>query len=121
MSHYRSMAVFALIIYTLALSGDFLKARREGRPFRPRWEDVLAWAAAVVLFASVVWLGAQLYASYGTPRTALGELVLVIFGIPWFLLATLLAQTTYLMLRSYSSRGVLRSNQNATYGRPCRV
>jgi hypothetical protein len=100
-----SMVVFALIIYAGALLGDFLKARQKACPFHPGREDVLAWAAAVVVFASVVWLGARLYASYGTPRTALGELVLVILGIPWFLLATLLAQTTYLMLRSYSPRG----------------
>ena len=98
-----SMVVFALIIYAGALLGDFLKARF--RPTHLGREDVLAWAAAVVVFASVVWLGAQLYTSYGTPRTTAGELVLVIFGIPWFLLATLLAQTTYLMLRSYSRRG----------------
>jgi hypothetical protein len=100
-----SMAVFALIIYAGALLGDFRKARRKARPIHLSWEDVLAWAAAVVVFASVVWLGARLYASYGTPRTTLGELVVVIFGIPWFLLATLLAQTTYLMLRSYARRG----------------
>ena len=98
-----SMAVFALIIYAGALLGDVLNYK--AGPFHPGREDLLAWAAAVVLFASVVWLGTQLYASYGTPRSVLGELVLVIFGIPWFLLATLLAQTTYLMLRSYSSRG----------------
>jgi Patatin-like phospholipase len=100
---WRLMVVFALIIYAGALLGDFLKAR--SRPTHLGREDVLAWAAAVVVFASVVWLGARLYASYGTPQTATGELVLVILGIPWFLLATLLAQTTYLMLRSYSPRG----------------
>ena len=98
-----SMAVFALIIYAGALLGDVLNYKVG--PFHPVRDDLVAWAAAVVVFASVVWLGTQLYASYGTPRSVLGELVLVIFGIPWFLLATLLAQTTYLMLRSYSSRG----------------
>ena len=98
-----SMAVFALIIYAGALLGDVLNYKVG--PFHPVRDDLVAWAAAVVVFASVVWLGTQLYASYGTPRSVPGELVLVIFGIPWFLLATLLAQTTYLMLRSYSSRG----------------
>jgi hypothetical protein len=33
------------------------------------------------------------------------EILLVVFGMPWFLLATLLAQTTYLLLRSYSRDG----------------
>jgi hypothetical protein len=59
------MAVFALIIYAGALSGDFLNLK--AGPFHPNWKDVLAWGAAVVLFASVVWLGTELYTSYGTP------------------------------------------------------
>lgn len=33
------------------------------------------------------------------------EVLLVIFGMPWFLVATLLTHTTYLMLRSYSIVG----------------
>jgi hypothetical protein len=98
-----SMALFALIIYAGALLGNALNYK--AGPFHPVRDDLLAWAAAVVLFASVVWLGTQLYASYGTPRSVPGELVLVIFGIPWFLLAILLTETTYLMLRGYARRG----------------
>lgn len=102
-----AMIIFALIIYAAALAADYLKA---AHPLRLDRKDAWAWAAAVVVFATIVWAGTAFYrteafASSSSPPSAAAEMLLVVFGIPWFLLATLLAQTTYLLLRSYSPVG----------------
>jgi Patatin-like phospholipase len=133
------MVVFALIVYGGAIAGAFVKASPKAlgrtvlsgnRPFAFRPKDFGAWAAAVIVFATLVWFGAQSYARHHSEITLIGELcvkdpvacvpdakrhaqpvrvnkeiLLAVFGMPWFLLATLLAQTTYLLLRSYSREG----------------
>src|SRR5580693_845980 len=95
-----------------------------------RWRDVLAWAAGVAVFGTLIWLGAMFLhrlpadvnlikqicvrndalcvanplqhpISLFVPR----DLLIVIVGIPWFFLATLVAQDTYLLLRSDSVDG----------------
>jgi Patatin-like phospholipase len=100
-----AMVIFALMIYAAALGADYWKTS----PLRIKRADIWAWAAAVVIFATIVWAGAAFYHTDAFAKSSLpsaaAEMLLVVFGIPWFLLATLLAQTTYLLLRSYSPMG----------------
>jgi hypothetical protein len=88
---------------------DFFRNRT-----RPGWKDVLSWGAAILVFTAVVWSGTRLYigdsAFAGAPGdikipSLAAEIILAVFGIPCFLLATVLGHTTYLMLRSYSPKG----------------
>jgi Patatin-like phospholipase len=91
--------------------------------------DFLAWGAGIVVFATVVWLGAWIIhglpphialigkicapasgacavgAAGRPPTTVSSHALVVIFGVPGFLLATLLAHTIYLLLRSGSREG----------------
>jgi Patatin-like phospholipase len=127
--------VFALLVYlgaNLAASVGTRPMQLLSRPSREPDRDMAAWALAVLVFGVAIWAGVQIYAAQddsvvlyknwclakGTTCAAdakpqigqfsIGihkEVLLVIFGTPWFLLATLLAHTTYLLLRSYSPKG----------------
>jgi hypothetical protein len=89
----------------------------------------MAWIAGVAVFATLVWAGVHYVGDVGEPVTVLKglcvqsqtscttapkvrwdvtidrHLLVVIFGMPWFLLATMSAHTVYLLLRSASGRG----------------
>jgi hypothetical protein len=92
--------------------------------------DALGWIGGVLAFALLIWAGAQFVGEPATPVTLIKGLcvqtttdcvtaahkqpidlaldrraLVVIFGIPWFLLATMSAHTIYLLLRSASGRG----------------
>jgi hypothetical protein len=62
-----TMIVFALMIYAGALAGAFIRVTpfgsgvlfSEARAFAMRWRDVLAWAAGVAVFGTLIWLGAM--------------------------------------------------------------
>jgi hypothetical protein len=139
---FLRMLVFALLVYLGAQLTAHLATRffcpvdpGDAKPRQP-WRDAAAWAVAVVVFGTAVWLGARIYAGLGPPnqdtvvlykdwclvksapcvadaKPRMGqfliivnrEVLLVIFGMPWFLLSTLLAHTTYLLFRSYSATG----------------
>src|SRR5438874_9994587 len=123
------MMFFALLVYVGAAAAAAIGSWRSRPPANDERrqhlvKDGLAWAVAVAVFATAVWLGVQLYIGIKTdtvslydalcvvqstpclagakPQMALlsirvnKEVLLVIFGMPWFLLATLLAHTTYL-------------------------
>jgi hypothetical protein len=89
-----------------------------------------AWLAGVLVFATLIWAGAQLVGKLDDPVTFIKglcvksvtdcvpaarehpidvtfdrRLLAVIFGMPWFLLATISAHTVYLLLRSGSGTG----------------
>jgi hypothetical protein len=95
-----------------------------------RWSDCAAWIAGVLVFAILIWVGAQLVGKLDDPVTLIKglcvksvtdcvpaahehpvdvtfdrRLLAVIFGMPWFLLATISAHTVYLLLRSSSDKG----------------
>ncbi|HEU0217785.1 MAG TPA: hypothetical protein VFQ90_14100, partial [Stellaceae bacterium] len=90
--------------------------------------DAIAWLGGAAAFATMVWLGVTIFAWVGEGFTPVHDICLtvtnacvskprsesitinryavaVIFGIPWFLLATILAHSGYLLLRSMSFRG----------------
>ena len=90
-------------------------------------KDVLAWTVAGVVCGVLVWLGAYLYRQTGShpvlgifcaewvegckrlkynyPVFLSREVFLVVFGMPWLLVAMRLGQVFYIMLRSYSPAG----------------
>lgn len=93
--------------------------------------NFLAWLAAVAVFAVLVWAGKQFAGDMNAPVTLIKNLCVqdpsavctanppkhaiqvtldrpilpAIFGMPWFLLATMSAHTVYLLLRSASGNG----------------
>jgi Patatin-like phospholipase len=97
--------------------------------------DAVAWLLAVIVFGTAIWLGVRYYIGIESKNGAVSlydalcvvqstpcaadakphmvllsirvnkQVLLVIFGMPWFLLATLLAHTIYLLFRSYSPTG----------------
>ena len=98
--------------------------------FTMRLSDGAAWLGGVLVFAVLIWAGAQYVGNLKTPVTVISglcvtdvtncvadtkkhpipvqfdrRLVVAIFGMPWFLLATMSAHTAYLLLRSSSDRG----------------
>jgi Patatin-like phospholipase len=113
------MVVLALIVYGGAIAVAFIRASSgvplsvalgESRPFALRPKDFAAWVVAVFVFATLVWAPFAIGSSQ--PDVTLinairtnNEFLLVVFGVPWFLLSSLLAHTTYLFLRSYSREG----------------
>ena len=92
--------------------------------------DQACWFVGAVVWGTMIWLGMSLYRTIGsdggivpigtmcvkttvdcvakTAPVIIGldrQLVLVILGLPWFLLSILLAQTVYTACRSYSKTG----------------
>jgi hypothetical protein len=92
--------------------------------------DFVCWIGAVVVFALLVWVGAKaihwlppdlhLYTvqvcdaattpcpaehSHSQPVTIRHETLTVVFGVPWFLAATMYAHFTYLLLYNRSPKG----------------
>jgi hypothetical protein len=84
-------------------------------------KDVLSWAVAGFVCGILVWLGGWLYgrtrnplwfgevcpdgAGECTQLTLDQQLLLVVFGMPWVLVAMRFGQMFYIMLRSYSPAG----------------
>ena len=98
-------------------------------PFGLSGRDFFCWLGGVLVFAFLVWLGVSAIRSmnpsivlYGRicevastfPAAALNctpaitvqrESLVVVFGVPWFLMATMFAHSVYLLLRSHSVKG----------------
>jgi hypothetical protein len=104
------------------------KAPGAGHRFALRWWDGLAWLGGAAIFATIVWLGVMILGWVGEGVTPVPDVCVTItracvskprsesitinpktlaaiFGIPWFLLTTILAHTGYLLFRSMSFRG----------------
>jgi len=100
------------------------------RPFGLGAADFASWIGAVLVFAVAVWAGASFFKNLGdnitwsdawcttsvnacvadpkphqVPLIVRREALVVIFGMPWFLLATMLAHSIYLLLNSASRKG----------------
>jgi hypothetical protein len=116
------MACFAASVYAIALLAGHSYAKKfarrgdgAARPFDIDWKtDGVSWIPAVGVFALLIWVGARFIWWIGDPATNLvcffgiavqRETLIVIFGMPWFLLSTMLAHTIYLLLNSASRRG----------------
>jgi hypothetical protein len=127
-SGFASTLCFALAVYVVAMVVAGCRAIFSVPPPpdavvppRPTWIvlllDFACWAVGVLVFATVVWLWAKaatsIHPSYTLASTTTdkpavfldGNLLVVVFGMPCFLLATLLAHTIYLLLHSSSRIG----------------
>lgn len=94
------------------------------------WRDTLSWLGGVVVFTALVWVAARYAGDFSKPVTLIEELcvtdvnlcvpdknahpipvnldrglLVVVWGVPWFLLATISAHTVYLLLRSNAGTG----------------
>ncbi len=124
-------AVYALALVVAALEVHFSTDRASPgstRRFAIGWWDFLAWLGGVAVFAAVIWAGTKLLSAAGDGVTPVHDIcamdanlcvskippeaitinrntLAVIFGVPWFLLATILAHDVYLLLRSMSIKG----------------
>ncbi|HTW51567.1 MAG TPA: patatin-like phospholipase family protein [Stellaceae bacterium] len=84
------------------------------RAFNIHLSDFLSWIIAVLVFAAMICGGAFVINAMGAPITggvSIGgvtvqrEALIAIFGVPWFLLTTILAHDIYLLLDSTSPYG----------------
>lgn len=110
----REVAAVLLLVLTMR---DWLAATRgdrRRRAFNFTWSAFFSWSGAILVFALMIFLGARGITSLGDPITgavSIGgvavqrEALIVIFGLPWFLLATILGHDIYLLLDSTSPRG----------------
>jgi Patatin-like phospholipase len=114
------MTLFAGGVYVLAIGFGQSWARNAApnagdvRGFNMYRSDLLSWVGAVAVFAVLLWLGANGIGSLGNAVTGAvsvagvtvqREALIVIFGVPWFLMATMVAHDIYLLLDSTSDRG----------------
>jgi Patatin-like phospholipase len=130
-----ALAVFAGAMVVRYLDrGASTAAPPPGEPVTPRYRmllsDFFAWIVGVLVFATLIWIGTRFLADAGGPVTVIKNLCVkdgapcvanppvraidvtfdrrelaAIFGMPWFLLATMSAHTAYLLLRSSSDKG----------------
>jgi hypothetical protein len=122
--------LIALIVGSLYAHHFVRPGPGHARRFGIGGRDFFAWIGGVLAFATLVWLGARYINSRGETITLLPELCVsavnscvadaqmhpvpiavrketlgVIVGMPWFLLATILAHSMYLLLNSTSRKG----------------
>jgi hypothetical protein len=113
-----------------ALAQPEQQARKAGRPAHELLFDYVSWIGAVIVFAGLVWAGAKaihllphhlhLYTaqicdvfttpcpdkhSHAQPINIRHETLTVVFGLPWYLAATVCAHFTYLLLYNRSPKG----------------
>ena len=104
---WGSMAALGIFLYGLTALGASAVARRS--KLQPPWDlcvkdagrNILAWAATGLLWGSVMWVGVRLYWMIG-PLAIDRQVLLVVFGLPWLLLAMRVGQLVYIGGRSYS-------------------
>lgn len=103
----HAAALIALAIVVLLVVVAVLGAARYIRP--TAW-DIFGWVFGAASAGAAMWLGLYLCRYFYPPRplcvAATGaELVLVVFGMPWFMLSMLVGQLGYVLARSYSPKG----------------
>jgi hypothetical protein len=102
-----AMAVLGVIVFGLLII--VLRVIWRGK-FTFSVSDFFGWAFGAATTGAVIWLGVNLfgYVYPSDPRcvvTAGGELFLVVFGLPWFMLSMLMGQLAYVLAGSYSPHG----------------
>ncbi len=124
MRGWLPMVAVALIIY--AIISVVVRRQTAGQERSiPNWKDWLAWTVSAIAWGLLIWLGVYLYSklAYQMARPdrlcpaylsecTVGSLssidrhqLLIIFGMPWFLLCGLLTQSIYCLAHSYSPSG----------------
>ncbi len=118
-----AILLFAFPVYVIAIGVAGLWRKRlgvpvfpKGHPFGLARKDYLCWVGGVLMFATLVWAGASAIhalpsrivladAADKTSIIIMRESLVVVFGMPWFLMATMFAHFIYLLLRSHSRKG----------------
>jgi hypothetical protein len=109
-----AVAVFigalALSLIDKLLFGTHVRDAAAQRRYGIGIKNTAAWLVGVAVFAILIWAGARYIGDLNSPVTLIGgtldrRLLAVIFGMPWFLMATMSAHTVYLLLRSGSGTG----------------
>lgn len=119
----------ALLVYGGAAIGTALVARFTKRALRWRVRDLIGWVVAAIVTGTLLWLGVFLFALLGPDPMVVyplscatdkadcirlatedvlvlePQIVLVVLGMPWFLVSMLLGQMTYVLVNSYSREG----------------
>jgi hypothetical protein len=67
--------------------------------------DLVGWACGTATTGAAIWLGAYLYTTGRPPVATDPQLLLVVLGMPWFMLSMLMGQLVYMLVRSYSPNG----------------
>jgi Patatin-like phospholipase len=70
--------------------------------------DLVGWAFSAATTGAVIWLGVYLYGNLYSPNSpppSSIQLLLVVLGVPWFMLSMLMGQLAYVLTRSYSPNG----------------
>jgi hypothetical protein len=70
--------------------------------------DVIVWIVAAIVTAILIWFGVASYSAIPKgPFAFVGnrQILVIVLGMPWFILSMLAGQITYVMLRSYSRAG----------------
>lgn len=67
--------------------------------------DFVGWIFAAISAGGAIWLGVHFYPVVGRAQAAHLESLLVVFGMPWFMLSMLIGQLGYVLARSYSPNG----------------
>jgi hypothetical protein len=68
--------------------------------------DLVGWTCGTATTGVVIWLGAHLYMTARPPVAADPQLLVVVLGMPWFMLSMSTGQLVYVLVRSYSPNGV---------------
>jgi hypothetical protein len=97
---WRSMAALGFLLYGLTalvssalalLSKSQMKTESPGLCVKDASRNILAWAATGLLWGSLMWVGVRLYWTIG-PLGIDRQVLLVVFGLPWLLLAMRISQ-----------------------------
>jgi hypothetical protein len=117
-----AIILIALIVYWIVAATIDYKTRTQLEQSRFKKQDCLAWAVATIAWGILIWLGLYIYSKLSihgihVHETSCGpscedpiplidhHQLLVIFGLPWFLFSTALAQSIYALANSYSPAG----------------
>jgi hypothetical protein len=107
---WQAMAMAALGVIILGVVVTLLRAvsRRRQMPILPaicKAADIAGWAFGTATTGTAIWLGVYLYTTARPPVETDPQLLLVMLGLPWFMLSMLMGQLAYVLARSYSSNG----------------
>ncbi len=97
---WSSMAALGFFLYGLTALAASPLERRICQCVKDARCNILAWAASGLLWGSLMWVGVRLY--WFLPLPFDRQVLLVVFGLPWLLLAMRIGQLVYIGGRSYS-------------------
>lgn len=97
------LVVMLLWLTTWIISKIRIHVQTRAAPigWAPHPRDLVSWGFGTAITGGAIWLGVYLL----PPITTDSQLLLVVLGMPWFLLSMLMGQLAYVMAWSYSPNG----------------